>query len=48
MKSVRWFIFGIAFAALLVFIYTNLSESQKRYLAHIAKQIPFLPARYFV
>ena len=48
MKSVRWFIYGVAFAAILVFIYTKLNESQKRTLGHLAKQLPFLPARYYV
>ncbi|MDD3718324.1 MAG: hypothetical protein PHP28_06640 [Actinomycetota bacterium] len=28
--------------------YLSLDESTRRYLAHIGKQVPYLPYRYFI
>lgn len=47
MKRLRWFILGIIFAAILLLIYSRLDESQKRFVKHLAKQVPYMPARYF-
>lgn len=33
-------------AALLVY-YRSLDESRKRFIKHLARQVPYLPARYF-
>lgn len=32
----------------LVLKYMGLDESKKRYIKHLARQVPYLPARYFV
>jgi len=32
----------------MVFVYLSLDESTKRYLAHIGKQVPYLPYRYWI
>ncbi|MBC7254414.1 MAG: hypothetical protein H5T72_10670 [Actinobacteria bacterium] len=32
----------------LVALYFSLDESTRRYLAHIGKQVPYLPYRYFI
>ncbi len=34
--------------AALVALYFSLDESTRRYLAHIGKQVPYLPYRYFI
>jgi hypothetical protein len=36
----------VALAALLVY-YRSLDESKQRFIKHLAKQVPYLPARYF-
>jgi hypothetical protein len=46
MKRYIWFIIGVILAVLIVVTYSRLSESQKRYLAHLGRQIPYLPGRY--
>jgi threonine/homoserine/homoserine lactone efflux protein len=35
-------------AGVLVLVYLSLDESQKRMLAHLAKQVPYLPGRYYI
>ncbi|MDY6795735.1 MAG: hypothetical protein SWK76_10730 [Actinomycetota bacterium] len=32
----------------LAFQYTQLDESKKRFIIHLAKQVPYLPGRYYV
>ncbi len=34
-------------AGLLVFQFTRLDESRKRFILHLLKQVPYLPGRYF-
>jgi len=37
----------LALVAGLVFQYTQLDESKKRFIMHLAKQAPYLPGRYY-
>jgi hypothetical protein len=37
----------LALLAGLAFQFTQLDESQKRYIIHLAKQAPYLPGRYY-
>lgn len=39
---------GVAVLLGLAAAYLNSDESTKRYLAHIGKQAPYLPYRYFI
>jgi hypothetical protein len=48
MKRPLWFKLGIILALVAVLVYSRMSESQRRYVAHLVKQIPYMPARYFV
>ena len=48
MKRIFWFLLGAALASALVILYRRLPQGQKRYLAYLAKQAPYIPARYFV
>jgi hypothetical protein len=48
MKRFSWFLVGSFLALLLVILYALLSHSQKRALWHTLRQVPYLPARYFV
>jgi hypothetical protein len=48
MKRPLWFKLGFILALAAVLVYSQLSESQRRYIAHLVKQIPFMPARYCV
>jgi hypothetical protein len=43
-----WMIIGAAAGAALVSLYLRMTPNQKRRLVHMAKQVPYLPARYFV
>jgi len=44
----RFVIFMLgAMLAFLIFQYLQLDESKKRYVNHLIKQVPYLPARYF-
>ena len=45
MKKLFWFSCGAVFGGVVVYLYSRLSESQKRYIIHLAKQIPDLAAR---
>jgi len=47
MKKVRKIIMLLAVAGLVV-AYFQSSESTKRYLKHIGRQVPSLPYRYFI
>ena len=47
MKKRRfWFRIGIILAFLLVYGYSRLSVSKKRYIAYLLRNLPYLPARY--
>jgi hypothetical protein len=48
MKKTIWFILGVLLALIVIMGYKRLPESKKRYIAYVAEQIPYLPARYFV
>jgi hypothetical protein len=48
MKKISWFFSGFACAAILFAFYLRLTESQKRYLNHLLKQVRYLPSRYKV
>jgi hypothetical protein len=37
----------VGMAALLAFQFTQLDESKKRFIVHLAKQAPYLPGRYY-
>ena len=37
----------LALMAGLAFQYTQLDESKKRFIIHLAKQVPYLPGRYY-
>ncbi len=37
----------LALVALLVVWYSKQDESKKRFLKHLGKQVPYLPARYY-
>lgn len=47
-KSRFWFRLGIILAFLLVFGYSRLSVSKKRYISYLLRNLPHLPARYVV
>lgn len=38
---------GLMIIAVLVMQYTRLDESKKRFIKHLAKQLPYLPGRYY-
>lgn len=37
----------VVLLGLAVYRYTQLDESKKRFIKHLLKQVPYLPARYF-
>ena len=37
----------LALVAGLAFQFTRLDESKKRFIIHLAKQVPYLPGRYY-
>jgi hypothetical protein len=37
----------LALVAALAFKFTQLDESKKRFIIHLAKQAPYLPGRYY-
>lgn len=41
-------IIGMGTLAGMVIVYLSLDESTRRYLAHIGKQLPYLPYRYWI
>jgi len=41
-------IIGMGTLAGMVIAYLSLDESTRRYLAHIGKQVPYLPYRYWI
>lgn len=45
-KKLRLMILLAVFAG-LAFQYTQLDESKKRFIVHLAKQVPYLPGRYY-
>ncbi|MEW6555394.1 MAG: hypothetical protein AB1384_14045 [Actinomycetota bacterium] len=47
MKNIKK-VLGIAVLLGLAAAYLTADESTKRYLAHIGKQAPYLPYRYFI
>jgi hypothetical protein len=48
MKRLSWFLVGSFMALLLVILLSLLTPSQKRAICHTLRQVPYLPARYFV
>ena len=46
-KNVKRIIRVGALAGMAI-VYLSLDESTKRYLAHIGKQVPYLPYRYWI
>jgi len=40
-------VFLLVGIALGIARYTKLDESKKRFIKHLVKQVPYLPARYF-
>ncbi len=48
MKKRFWILAGLSCIALGLYGYSQLSQSQKRYIAHIIKQVRYMPARYQV
>jgi len=38
---------GLVIIAGLVIQYTRLDESKKRFIKHLARQVPYLPGRYY-
>ncbi|MEW6553922.1 MAG: hypothetical protein AB1384_06520 [Actinomycetota bacterium] len=46
MKKLRPLILLVLVAA-LAFKFTQLDESKKRFIVHLAKQAPYLPGRYY-
>lgn len=47
MKKAKRIVMLLALAGMVV-AYFQSSESTKRYLKHIGKQVPYLPYRYFI
>jgi len=47
MKKVKR-ILGVAALLGIAAAYLSADESTKRYLAHVGKQVPYLPYRYFI
>jgi hypothetical protein len=45
-KKLKKLIF-IAVIAGMAYQYTQLDESKKRFIVHLAKQVPYLPGRYY-
>lgn len=37
----------VAVIAGMAYQYTQLDESKKRFIVHLAKQVPYLPGRYY-
>jgi len=37
----------LAVIAGMAYQYTQLDESKKRFIVHLAKQVPYLPGRYY-
>lgn len=48
MKRFLRFCFGVALAWGLFIAYQRLSPSRKRFLAYLARQVPYMPLRYSV
>ncbi len=48
MKRILGFVLGAALAWALYTLYQRLSPSRKRFLAYLARQVPYLPLRYTV
>jgi len=48
MRRLSVFSLGLILAIILVVIYSRLSFSQKCAIRHLLRQLPYLPARYFV
>ena len=48
MKRYFWLVLGTVLGVVVVVLFLQLSESQKRRIVYLAKQVPYLPARYFV
>jgi hypothetical protein len=46
MKKLKPLIF-LALLAALAIKFTQLDESKKRFIVHLAKQAPYLPGRYY-
>ena len=40
-------IIGAAVVVMMVFQYTQLDASKKRFIIHLVKQVPYLPGRYY-
>ena len=48
MKKFFWFLSGILCATGAFYLYSQMSESHKRYVTHLLKQVPYMAARYKV
>ena len=48
MKKLLRFLLGVALAWGLYTLYQQLPPSRKRFLAYLARQIPYMPLRYSV
>ena len=48
MKTKTWLWVLLVLLAALILGYNSLSDSKKRYLAYMSKQVPHLITRYFV
>jgi hypothetical protein len=48
MNKIRLFVVGTLICILILFIYSRLSESKKRYLRYLTERLPYMPFRYFV
>jgi hypothetical protein len=48
MKKRFWLRLSILIGFGMVYAYSRLSDSKKRYIAYLVRQIPYLPARYSV
>ena len=48
MRRLSVFTLGLILAIILIVLYSRLSYSHKRTIRHLLRQVPYLPARYFV
>jgi hypothetical protein len=48
MRRLSIFSLGLILAIILVVLYARLSDSHKRTIRHLLRQVPYLPARYCV
>jgi hypothetical protein len=48
MKRYFWLVMGTILGVVAVVLFLQLSESQKRRIIYMVRQVPYLPARYYV